>query len=646
MKILKKIILVACLFPLSMFSQTETFKMEKATSFYPNASVLERDNIEWRYLTLPENWNIPNGKQIKLAVAVLKNTSNNADPNPVLFIEGGPGAGGISRIWNWLDHPLREKSDIVLVDVRGTGNSLPGFCPDLGKKFLEILSKNNTSDQDEEQKAIAAVACKDSLLKNNIDIHAYNSESIAKDLNALKQALNYKKWNVYGVSYGTFMAQVYAAHFPVDVRSLVLDSPISDISKYYSYNSTNYMNSLKKVFEACKNNPVSAKQYPDLEKTYFETIDRLESNPVTVKVDKRIIESGNFTYNAEDFKIAIQQSLYNKDLIEVLPLLITAFHEGNKRTLSTLVSSFSGALGLDYGMYYCVTCDEVIPFNSIAAFEKDANQYVNLKGGLSFYKSDFSVCNAWNATQRKVIDTVPQSGNLLALQIPVLVFSGGFDPITPAANGKMIIDHFKKGFLINALNYGHAPGYSRAGREATAEFVNNPTQQPEGKGFLTNNDVKFITGVKINGGLANFASSLNEFNYLFFAPLLISFCILFVSIFGFIYLFIKNKKIPVQDKVIRFLAILTSVLGLITIIGFIMAVDNTVKKNFFILAFGLPEQFNYLFILQWTFICFALISLLYFILKIRSLWNAPIVFSVLFSIILFGVYFQYWGFLF
>ena len=67
------------------------------------------------------------------------------------------------------------------------------------------------------------------------------------------------------------------------------------------------MNSLKKVFSACENDPNCNQQYPNLENAYFETIDQLSKNPITVKVDPNIILSGEFTYNAEDFKIAIQQ---------------------------------------------------------------------------------------------------------------------------------------------------------------------------------------------------------------------------------------------------------------------------------------------------------------------------------------------------
>lgn len=645
---MKKIIilfLLLAIVPTDLLAQTNIFKLEKRTTFFPDDKKLAQENIDWWYLTVPENWDKPSGKTIKIAVAVLKSASKNKESNPVVYIDGGPGSGGIASVGPWLVHPLRQNSDIVLFDVRGTGNSLPKFCPDLGKQFFEILAKNQNSTQDEQQKTIAAVACKQDLLNRNIDINAYNSKSIVKDLNALKVALKYDKWNVYAVSYGTYTAQVYANDFPQDIKSLILDSSISDITQYYNRNTENYMNSLKKVFNACKNDPNCNQQYPDLEKTYFETIEKLSKNPVTVKVDPNVVASGQFTYNAEDFKIAIQQSLYQKRLIEVLPLLITEFHKGNKGTLSSLVAAFSGALGLDYGQYYCVSCKEAIPNNSVAAFNKDGVDYKKLKGGLSFYKSDFAVCDKWNSGAAKPT-TLNDLSNLSTLTAPVLVLAGNFDPITPASNGKVTVERFQNGFLINAPISGHTPGFSKLGVQITNEFVKNPHQKPDAKELESDNKVHFVTDVKISGGVSNFARSLNEFNWLFLAPFFIALIVLLISIFFYCYELLANRKNKTPNKLLKSLIVLTSLLSFFTIIGFIVAVNTTAQGNFFILAFGIPNQFNYLFTLQWIFIAFTLISILYFVLKIKTIPNTSVIATILFSFLLIGIYFEYWGFLF
>ncbi|SHL04293.1 alpha/beta fold hydrolase [Flavobacterium chilense] len=645
MENIKRLFLLLCILPGCLFAQTSNLKLEKATSFFPDNKKINNEWIEWNYLIVPENWEKPNGKTIKIAVAILKGTESNAASNPIVYIEGGPGAGGIKGIAGWFSHPLRKKSDIVLIDVRGTGFSSPKFCPDLGKTFLEILAKNQNKKQDEQQKAVAAMLCKEDLINRNIDINAYDSKAIAKDLNALKSLLKYENWNVYAISFGTYTAQVYANDFPQDIKSLILDSSISDISQYYNLNTKNYMSSLERVFKDCENNPDCNKRYPNLEATYYATIVKLEKNPITVKTDKKIIPSGNFTYNAEDFKVAIQQCLYQKKLIPVLPLLITQFNTGNKSALSALVSSFSGALSLDYGAYYCVSCNEAIPFNSVSEFDKNAGKYPKLKGGLSFYRSDFLVCDKWNSGIIKKDKVANDLSNLSALSVPVLVFSGKFDPITPIENGKVTVKKFKKAFLVEAPVSGHGSSFSSLGAKIANEFISAPNKTPDVHDFQSNPKVDFITDVKINGGISKFATSLNEFKILFFAPLIIAVVILVISIISFLFYLIKRKEDNNANKQIKILVIVTAIIGLFTITGLITAVFETAQRNFYILAFGVANKFNYLFILQWIFIGFIILSGLYFILRIRSISNPSVVATVLFSLVLVGVYFEYWGFL-
>lgn len=646
MKNLTRLFLLLCLFSTSLYSQTTNFKYEKTKTFFPEEEIINNHNIEWGYLSVPENWDKPEGKKIKIAVAILKRTSKSNDPNPVVFIEGGPGAGEIKGIWAWLEHPLREKSDIVLVDLRGVGFSFPKFCPELGKKFLEILAKNQNSTQDEQQKAMAAMDCRQDLLNRDIDLKAYNSKSIAKDLNVLKKALKYDNWNVYGVSYATYTVQVYANDFPNDIKTLVLDSSIPDISKfYYNQNTSNYMNSLEKVFDACKNDPNCNKQYPNLESTYYKTIEKMDKNPITVKVDKKIIPGGLFTYNTDDFKVCIQQSLYRKKLIQIVPLLITEFNKGNKNTLGALVAAFSGALSMDYGLFYTTISDEALPYNSIEAFDKDALKYKKLKGGLSFYKSDFLVSDKWNLGAKRPLNTLNDLSNLSKITAPVLVLSGEFDPVTPIANGKMTAGMFKNAFLVNDPVSGHGPSFSKKGYDIVAEFIQNPTQRPNTKEFDSDNKVRFVTDVKISAGISNFANSLNEFNLLFFAPFFIAIFILLFSVFNFCYVLIRKGKLA-QNKLMKGLIIKTSILFFIVLIGLVLAINSTAEDNFYILAFGIPNQFDYLFIILWAFILFTAISTLYFIFRIKHISEASVMATILFSLFLIGVYFQYWGFVF
>ena len=166
MKSLKFLFLVLGLVPFFLNAQN----LKETASFYPQETAV--NDVNWSFLEVPENWDQPSGKKIKLAVAVLKRTGDSTDPNPMVYIEGGPGAAGISTMWYFYNHPIRENHDLVFVDLRGTGFSEPRLCPDLGKKFFEILAKDQSPAEDEAEKALAALACKQDLVGRDIDVRA------------------------------------------------------------------------------------------------------------------------------------------------------------------------------------------------------------------------------------------------------------------------------------------------------------------------------------------------------------------------------------------------------------------------------------------------------------------------------------------
>ncbi|PKV49535.1 TAP-like protein [Aquimarina sp. MAR_2010_214] len=637
----KFIILFITLIPICSFAQNTNVQFEETTSFYPNEESLKKHEIEWGVFTVPEDWDNINSNTVKLAIAILKNTSKSISNNPVIIVDGGPGAGSIEGIGWWLNHPLRKKSDIILMDARGTGFSEPRLCPDLGKKFLNILAKNQHAVQDDEEKVLETIKCKQELVAKGIDPDAYHSKNMAKDLHALKEYLEYPNWNVYGISYGTYVAQVYANDFPNDAKTLILDSPISNIEEYYVYNTSNYISSINKVFEDCKNDPDCNSAYPNLEDTYYNVIESLTKEPITVKVDTSIIEEGTFTYNVEDFKVAIHQSLYQKRLIEILPLLVYQFHNRNEDALSALVVAFSGALGLDYGLYYCVTCNEAIPNNSIEDYKNDLKKHPKLKGGVSFYGSDFSVCNKWNNTKNKTVYVDSLASRINA---PSLIFTGKFDPITPARNGDSLAIHIKNAHLVKTASLGHASSLSREGFKIVNTFINIDAAEIQENNKKASK-VSFIKDVYVNGGISKLGNSLNNFDLLFFTPLVIALLISLVAIFAYLIELFRKKQKSTADKLVRILLIISSILGVGILIGFILAINDAASINFYILAFGISTNWGYLFPLFYVFIGVLLLSMLYFVFCVKKIDNRSVVFTVLFSNILIGSYFMYWGFL-
>ena len=153
--------------------------------------------------------------------------------------EGGPGYSttGSGASYAAMYGPLLRRHNLLLVDQRGTGRSEPVFCPDLQNLRTAY--------------APAARRCALSLGARQDD---YTSARSADDLAALIRRLDLGRVDVYGDSYGTFFAQVFAGRHGDLLRSLVLDSayPTHGESGWYPTQGPAMRTSFAK---ACRRSP-------------------------------------------------------------------------------------------------------------------------------------------------------------------------------------------------------------------------------------------------------------------------------------------------------------------------------------------------------------------------------------------------------
>lgn len=539
-------------------------------------------NAEWGQLTVPENWENNNGHQVVLAVSILKSANKHAEGG-IVFIAGGPGGNAVKSIKKWLNNPLHQSYDIILVDMRGSGLSTPQLCPDLGKSFMEVLGDDATRQEDIKARVEITDGCKISLLKRNIDINAYHSTSMAYDLHALKKALGYDKWGVYGVSYGTRIAFEYVKRFPEDVKELVMDSPVIPFAGLYDHNTSNFTRALNVFFRKYKDDQSMVGIYGDIEKLFYRTVDDLDRDPWTFHVSKKIHPSGKFSLNAQDFLLAVQQGMYERKFFELLPAIIKQFHERNEGMVLQLIGSLKNHLNLDYGTYYCVLCQETLPVNSVEAFKKDASSSKGfLAGGLPFYEGDYAVCTSWGHGEVPVVDSAKIDGNF-----PTLILSGEFDPVIPPESAQVLGNILPHSTVILCANQGHVPGFTNCGTALINAFLHH--QKVDGMCY-TNDPVKFTKALKIRNGISKMAGDIKKPG-LAIIPLII----------GLIGLLVGLIKVVIgrHATLIHWLSGVSIVLTFFTLSGFVYAINLTASSNMYILALGLPGQYAFLFVLPY-----------------------------------------------
>src|SRR5690606_40196933 len=141
--------------------------------------------------------------------------------DPVFFFAGGPGQAATTLAWqiNQSLRQVRRQRDLILIDQRGTGGSNPLSCLDADGEPMPL---------DPEAMASAGSLLpyvQDCLasLQGRADPRMYTTGHAIADFNAVREALGVERINLVGGSYGTRVAQQYAAAWPQHVRTLVID---------------------------------------------------------------------------------------------------------------------------------------------------------------------------------------------------------------------------------------------------------------------------------------------------------------------------------------------------------------------------------------------------------------------------------------
>ena len=144
----------------------------------------------------------------------LHTDSSAAALKPIVAMEGGPGypSTGSAASYLFMIGSLRQRHDLILMDQRGIGGSDAIKCGAVQDYDGLVRPKDFP--------AVVAACAKRLGAKAN----AFGSAAVAKDLKAVLERFQVTKVNLYGDSYGSYAAQVFAVHHPGFVRDLVLDA--------------------------------------------------------------------------------------------------------------------------------------------------------------------------------------------------------------------------------------------------------------------------------------------------------------------------------------------------------------------------------------------------------------------------------------
>lgn len=280
-------------------------------------------------IEVPENRERVDGRKVMVHFAIVRPEQPVAGRAPILFVMGGNGSGlknlkrqpGIAR-------RLSREDTVIYVDHRG---STPWGKPDMScQEFPEGLEAANPKVD-----PAKVETCRKSLVER-MDVNAYGAFEAAQDLKDVRLALGIDRWNVYGVSYGTTIAQRLNAIDGTAISAIVLDG-MSGVESN-SFDKAFVLQPLVELIDECKSTPECAAAFPRFEADLNKATDNLQRRP-------RQFEGRRIT-NVE-FLAQIRLALANAELRGRIPLAVAQATRGDLSGWKALTNPEANSGGKD-----------------------------------------------------------------------------------------------------------------------------------------------------------------------------------------------------------------------------------------------------------------------------------------------------------
>ena len=396
------------------------------------AKALASLNAACGTLTVPEKRSDPKEGKVQLPVVIVPSKTQPAEPDPIVYMAGGPGANAIAQAQDLVNVGLNQNRNLIIMNQRGVAYTVPDLaCPEIDRAYAEALGLPSDSHAVETAHVAATKACRERLIAAGVDLSAFNTSENAADFADLRKALNLEQWNVYGLSYGTELALSLVRDHPAGIRSLIIDAVLPPSAVSLGWTWTNANEAINNIFRACADQPACAAKYGDLSTQFTAQVQKLEADPLNVtvtvpgtKTSTRVVLDGgalvNWLGSLPDPVVPLTS----------IPAAISALTRGQPTQIAEAraMAAHPSAIGsVGYGLMYGVICSEWVPFEPASqvlvqgqlAFPAYPKSILSQPIGLTFMTED---CAVWD------VPRAPASVRQVTIStIPTLVLNGSFD---------------------------------------------------------------------------------------------------------------------------------------------------------------------------------------------------------------------------
>jgi pimeloyl-ACP methyl ester carboxylesterase len=378
--------------------------------------------------------------------AVVRHTDRSRPPlEPIVAFEGGPGYGSIGSASTYLFMlaKLHRRHDLIVMDQRGTGSSGAIDCPALQAGIARRLGRTAS---------------------------AYGTGAVADDMAAILRRLRVPTVDVYGDSYGTYAAQVFAVRHPGRTRAVVVDAAFD---KSFDPFEREWSTALRAAWRAVCDR---AGRCPRILGSIRGLTDRLARHPIVGTGTDADGVRRHVRLGPVEFADLVYDATYTYTAFRDLPGALAALRHGDRAPMLRLAaedvalnlpggspSSYSG------GDYLAVACHD---YPTVwAKRDPPARRRATLAGAIRHLSpsvfAPFSK-RVWLRTvaerelvrgcldwPRPRLGPPPFPGGGARPAMPVLVLNGELDQSTPVADAQHVANAFPNARFVEVPNTAH-----------------------------------------------------------------------------------------------------------------------------------------------------------------------------------------------
>jgi pimeloyl-ACP methyl ester carboxylesterase len=421
------------------------------------------DRIECFTLIVPENREQPEGREVRLKIAVMK-AKRTVGAEPLFYLSGGPGdaplvasSPGADALaeGDWWNETavIRRRRDVVIVSQRGAGGTTPNL--DCFDPRTTDPAKARRRAVTEQQERDILMRCRAGLDKRKIDLSMYTTPALADDVADLASAMSLAKINIYGVSYGTRWGLEVMRRHPDLVRAAVLDGVYPPEVNGEQNEPEIVRQAFEQLYAECAADPLCRERHPGLRGSVEGTIEAAEQKPVELTLQ---LEDGPQPVKLDGPKLLmVLLHMMREGEAALIPEAVAGVQRGDIRLLKMfaedLESNDGGLLEQNAqqfdGLYNSIECRETWATVDRAARRKmiETSGVYGLNARTS--KSP-AFCPVWRVPAAPAAERQP-----VKVAVPTLLLSGTFDWLTPPAWGREAARHLPTSRHVVFRAQGH-----------------------------------------------------------------------------------------------------------------------------------------------------------------------------------------------